>query len=100
MGHEIYRVQVTREFYPDKCLFREIAEVGFNEFNSIVFALEIQSSLDPKKSVTRLNPNMFEFSDWNYFNFFVYIICESEDDAQNLQELVMNDESYHRAFKV
>jgi len=43
---------------------------------------------------------MFEFSDWNYFNFFVYIICESEDDAQNLQELVMNDESYHRAFKV
>ena len=44
MGHEVYRVQVTREVYPDKVSFKEIAEVGFNEFNSIVFALEIQSS--------------------------------------------------------
>ena len=41
MGHEIYKLEVKQLVFPDKVAFKKIAEVGFSEFSSIVFALEI-----------------------------------------------------------
>lgn len=100
MGHEVYRLEITKAVFPDRVTFKKIAEVGFSEFHSIVFALEIQSQTDSKKSIIRLNPNCFEFTDWDYFKYFIYIICEGEDDADKLAELSMNDDSYLRTFGV
>ena len=80
--------------------FKKIAEVGFSEFKSIVFALEIQSQQDHKKSIIRLNPNCFEFTDWEYFKYFIYIIAEDDENAKRLSELAMNDDSYLRTFGV
>ena len=66
MGHEIYKLEITRAVFPDKVTFKKIAEVGFSEFHSVVFALEIQSLNDSKKSIIRLNPNSFEFCDCRF----------------------------------
>ena len=41
MGHEVYRLEITRSVFPDRVSFKKIAEVGYSEYDSIVFALEI-----------------------------------------------------------
>ena len=41
MGHEIYRMQISQEEYPEKCSFKEISEIAYSEYSAVVFALEI-----------------------------------------------------------
>ena len=77
---EIYCSELKQTIYPDKITFRKIAEVAYSEYNTIIFALEIQSkSLDGEipSSIIRLNPIDFKFN-WIDFNNYVYelhMIC-------------------------
>ena len=41
MGHEIYRMQISSEDYPDKVSFKKISEISYTKFGAVVFALEI-----------------------------------------------------------
>lgn len=43
-----------------------------------------------------LNPSLFEFTDWANFNYYLYIICEDEDLANQVTQLEMPDEKYER----
>jgi len=96
MGHEIYRMQISSDDYPDQISFKKISEIAFTKFQAIVFGLEIQSKSNPEKSIVRLNPNAFQFTDWNLFHYHLYIICEDEEQAQKIQTLEMLEEQYER----
>jgi hypothetical protein len=54
--------------------------------------------MDPSKSIVRLNPNEFVFTDWDQFSYSLYIICEDSDVAKKIQKLEMQDEKYERLF--
>ena len=41
MGHEIYRMLITSEDYPNNISFKKIAEIAYSEYSAVVFALEI-----------------------------------------------------------
>lgn len=44
MGHEIYRMQVEQDDFPEvNETFKKISDVSYSEYSAIVFALEIQS---------------------------------------------------------
>lgn len=66
MGHEIYREEITQEVFGNIFRFCDIVELGFTEFNAVVFALEIQERhTSPARSILRLNPHSFELTDWD-----------------------------------
>ena len=94
IGHEIYRVQINEaDFSSARPLsFKKIADISFAEFNAVIFALEIEIK-NKNKSIVRLNPSHFVFSDWTRFN---YIICEDESQAVCVQKLQMPDEKYEK----
>ena len=46
----------------------------------------------------RLNPYKFKFSDWDRFNFFIYIICEDGDIAEEIAVLDLPEDKYERLF--
>ena len=98
MGHEIYRRQISEEDFQNDIIFKKLAEVAYQEEQAIVFALEIQSKQNVNKSIIRLNPINFLFKDWHLFNFFIYIICEDPEVADNIQTLEMAEEKYERIF--
>ncbi len=87
MGHEIYRMQISQDKFenanPQKVTFRNIADCAFFEFQSLIFALEIELK-DSGKSIVRLNPALFLFEDWDNFNYYLYIICEDESNAEQV----------------
>mmetsp|Transcript_12374 Transcript_12374/g.19251 ORF Transcript_12374/g.19251 Transcript_12374/m.19251 type:complete len:165 (+) Transcript_12374:1274-1768(+) len=89
LGHEIYRMQISQEDYDGNISFKKISEVAYQEYSAIVFALEIQSKMLTSKSIIRLNPNGFIFKDWHLFNYFLYIICEDGEVAEDIQKLEM-----------
>mmetsp|Transcript_35561 Transcript_35561/g.34593 ORF Transcript_35561/g.34593 Transcript_35561/m.34593 type:complete len:466 (+) Transcript_35561:403-1800(+) len=64
MGHEVYRVQISEVDFQDspteKLTFQRVAEIAFQEYNAIAFALEIEIK-NQQKSIIRLNPSKFEF---------------------------------------
>lgn len=41
MGHEIYRMPISSEDYPNNITFKKIAEIAYSEYSAVVFALEI-----------------------------------------------------------
>ena len=41
LGHEIYRMEITNEDYPDRIDFTKIVEIAFFEENAVVFAIEV-----------------------------------------------------------
>ena len=98
MGHEIYRMSISQEDYQNSITFNKIAEVAYSEYSAVVFALEIQSRSDMSKSIIRLNPNSFLFTDWDLYSFSLYIICEDIEVARKIQKLEMQDEKYERMF--
>jgi hypothetical protein len=98
MGHEIYRMTISQEDYQNNITFNKIAEVAYSEYSAVVFALEIQSRMDMTKSIIRLNPNSFLFTDWDLYSYSLYIICEDIDVAREIQKLEMQDEKYERLF--
>ena len=98
MGHEIYRMTISQEDYQNNMTFKKIADVAYSEYSAIVFALEIQSRIDSSKSIIRLNPNNFVFTDWQIFSYSLYIICEDIEVAKEIQKLEMQDEKYERLF--
>lgn len=85
MGHEIYRMEISEEKFlkanPKKVNFKNIADCAFFEFQSLIFALEIEVK-ESSKSIVRLNPALFLFEDWERFNYYLYIICEDESNAE------------------
>jgi hypothetical protein len=46
----------------------------------VIFALEIEIKAKGK-SVVKLNPSNFVFSDWKKFNYYLYLIGEDESMA-------------------
>ena len=75
--------------------FKKIAEICFAEYSAVVFALEIEIKGETK-SIVRLNPSLFEFSDWSSFNYYLYLICEDESLASQVQKLEMSDDKYEK----
>ena len=100
MGHEVYRVLISdNEFQGDDLNFMKVANLGFHEFSAIIFALEIEIKNQPgNKSIIRLNPINFIFQDWNIYNYYLYIICEDEAVAKQVQKLEMPEEHYLKYF--
>lgn len=47
----------------------------------------------------RLNPCEFVFQDWDNYCFFIYIICEDKEIAENIATLAINEDKYERYFK-
>jgi hypothetical protein len=88
MGHEIYRVLIEEAEFssPTPLTFKRIAEICYVEYSAVIFALEIElkSEEGATKSVVTLNPSLFEFTDWENFNYYLYIICEDEDLASQV----------------
>lgn len=86
MGHEVYRVAIgENEFQGNDITFKKVADTSFSEFAAIVFALEIEIKNVPgNKSIIRLNPINFVFSEWNNYNYYLYIICEDEAVAKQV----------------
>ena len=41
MGHEIYRMQISLEEYPEYCTFQQISDIAYSEYSAVVFGLEI-----------------------------------------------------------
>lgn len=94
MGMEIYAVPISQFEYPDNISFSKIAEIAYQEYSTIVFALEIQSknnssgkheasrSESVQSSIIRLNPCNFVFKDWNIFNYSLHMICDSKQSAK------------------
>ena len=97
IGHEIYRVQINEADFstPHPLSFKKIADISFAEFNAVIFALEIEIK-NKNKSIVRLNPSHFVFSDWTRFNYYLYIICEDESQAVFVQKLQMPDEKFEK----
>lgn len=85
MGHEIYRMQISEGNFssPLQLTFRDIADLCFFEFQSLIFALEIELK-ETGKSLVRLNPAQFVIEDWERFNYYLYIICEDESNAEQV----------------
>lgn len=84
MGMEIYCSKLEPMVYPDQIKFAKFAEIAYSEYNTIVFALEIQSKPEDGKipsSIIRLNPVDFVFK-WNDFNNYVYKLHMICDDAE------------------
>lgn len=65
-----------------------------------MFALEIQLVNDHEKSIIKLHPANFVLNwiDDERFNFFLYIICEDGEIADEISELTMQDEKFERYF--
>jgi hypothetical protein len=101
MGHEVYRVAIAEnDFQGNELTFKKVADTSFSEFAAIVFALEIEVKNVPgNKSIIRLNPSNFVFSDWHMYNYYLYIICEDEAVAKQVQKLDMSAEDYERYFE-
>ena len=97
MGHEIYRVSIAENefFTPYPLTFKKLAEICFAEFQAVIFALEIEIK-SKGTSVVKLNPSNFVFSDWNKFNFYLYLIGEDESLAIKVQQMEMPDEKYEK----
>ena len=97
MGHEIYRKQITENDFQNHMTFGQIASIAHSCFDAIVFAMEIEAKNYPNaRSVIRLNPTDFVFTNWKHFNFYIYIICEDDENANQVQKLDMSDEKYLR----
>ena len=88
MGHEVYRVMIREQDFnqsSEPLTFKKVSDLGFTEFSAIIFALEIEvKNFQGTKSIIRLNPCNFEFKDWNYYNYYLYIICEDEQVARSI----------------
>jgi ribosomal protein RSM22 (predicted rRNA methylase) len=75
-----------------------VAEISHSCYSAIVFAMEIQAKGEDGeiRSAVRLNPSQFEFVDWNVFSFYLFMICEDESVAKQVQKLEMPDDKYER----
>lgn len=101
MGHEIYRMQIFEEKFtgasPNKVTFMNIADCAFFEFQSLIFALEIELK-ESGKSIVRLNPALFLFKDWKHFNYYLYIICEDDSNAEQVQNMDIPIDTFNIYF--
>ena len=98
-GYEIYRKKIEEIDFSNVLSFKDVSRIAHQFFNTIVFALEIQlkdKSYDELKPVIKINPVNFELVDWQYFNFYLYIICADEEDAKKVQKLEMPNDKYER----
>jgi Calcium-activated BK potassium channel alpha subunit len=99
MGHEVYRIGISETDYQDskdeKLMFKKVAEIAYQEYNAVVFALEIELKT-VSKSIIRLNPSKFEFIDWHLYNYYLYLVCENESVSKRVQKFEMPDDKYER----
>ena len=84
MGHEIYRMPISVDDYQEGITFKHLADVAYQTQSAVVFALEVQSKKDLTKQIIRLNPIEFVFTQWEDFNFSLYIICEDYSVARKI----------------
>lgn len=45
-----------------------------------------------------MNPNDFQFKDWDQYNFFLYVICEDSEAAEKISKLDVPEDRYERVF--
>ena len=88
MGHEIYRTELSFKFYGKK--FSEIASIIYNEFQGILFGIELDIG---NHTIIRLNPGAYVIPNTIEANVFGYIICEDKKVADQVAMFEMsNDE--------
>ena len=75
-------------------MFKKIAEMAYLEFGTVVFALELELKTQPSRAIIRLNPSQYALEDWNFFYYYLYVICPEESDARRLQKIELSDEKY------
>jgi len=86
MGHEIYRVQIYEQDFQGPFTFIAMANLIYEEHNAVAFALEIEQR-GAQKSIIRLNPSNFDFTDWQNYYYYIYMICEDEAVAKKVQKM-------------
>lgn len=85
MGHEIYRTDLSPRFQQKK--FSEVAAIVYNEFNGIVFGLELDVG---DQTIIRLNPGSYCIPDTKDNNIKVYLICEDKKVADQVSTYDMS----------
>jgi hypothetical protein len=61
----------------------------YNDFNGIVFALEIEVG---GTTIVRLNPGQYKIPKTKENNVHVYMICENKEDADKVEIWEMTNE--------
>lgn len=87
MGHEIYRTDLSFRF--EKKKFSEVAAIVYNEFNGIIFGLELDVC---GQTIIRLNPGSYTIPDTQENNIHVYMICEDKKVADQVATYEMSVE--------
>lgn len=96
-GFEIYREKIDQEDYKSCMTFKTVARIAHQCFKAIVFALEIEPrNIEGAKTVIRLNPSSFELTNWEHFNYYLYIICSDGSEAKQVATLEMQEDKYDR----
>lgn len=94
MGHEIYRTDLSFKFQGKK--FSEVAAIVYNEFNGIVFGLELDIG---NQTIIRLNPGSYVIPNTAENHVKVYLICEDKKVADQVATYEMSAEEasiYHQ----
>ena len=93
MGYEIYRTDLSFKFQGKK--FSEVAAIVYNEFNGIVFGLELDVG---DQTIIRLNPGSYTIPNTEENHIKVYLICEDKKVADQVATYEMTSEEasiYH-----
>jgi len=90
MGHEIYRAKISNKEFKGEFSFITMADVIYQEYSAVTFALEIEIA-GTTKSIIRLNPNNFTFKHWEKYNYYIFMICEEESIAKQVQRMENSD---------
>ena len=96
-GYEIYREKIEKDDYKNNLTFGRVAHIAHQCFRAIVFALEIEPrNIDNAKTVIRLNPSSFELTNWEHFNYYLYVICSDGEEARRVATLQIAEDKYER----
>jgi len=87
MGYEIYRADLSHKFQGKK--FSEVAAIVYNEFQGILFGLELDVS---GQTIIRLNPGNYSIPHTMENKIHVYMICEDKKVADQVSCYEMTTE--------
>ena len=87
MGHEIYRTTISPKF--EGYTFSRVANIAYNEFRGIVFALEVEIT---GKTVIKLNPGIYVIPPTLENKVHVYVICEDKSVADKIATYDMSSD--------
>ena len=83
-GHEIYRQKIDLSKYPDELTFSLLADISYTEYSAIVFALEIQLSID-RTCIEHISEHLYWASIESRSNIYR---TSTEVDRQSVEHLL------------